>query len=242
MDTSKLAPDTLRVWEFLAAQPALGGFILIGGTALTMRIGHRVSEDLDLVTVADRLPRAALNGLVMILERNGFTVSRDDDPTAYEEFLIAGDSLHDHQQNFLFDGVKVNIFTPNSDLEAMVEASDETLVRIASLPELFRTKALASANRCLSRDWIDLFVLFNQHGFTLSDFSDAFHRPGVHHAETRISRAFANLCRGSASASDPGYEVLMEKEPTLAELAAFFSTIRDTYQTELARKAFKGQK
>ena len=59
MDTSKLAPETRRVWEFLSAQPALGGFILIGGTALTMHIGHRISEDLDFITVAHKLPRAA---------------------------------------------------------------------------------------------------------------------------------------------------------------------------------------
>jgi hypothetical protein len=87
VDTSKLAPETRRVWEFLSSLPALGGFVLIGGTALAMHIAHRVSEDLDFIIVGNKLPRAALNGLVMILERDGFIVERDDDQAAYEEFF-----------------------------------------------------------------------------------------------------------------------------------------------------------
>ena len=43
-----LPVETERVWEFLKEQPALAGFVLIGGTALAPRIGHRRTEDLDL--------------------------------------------------------------------------------------------------------------------------------------------------------------------------------------------------
>jgi len=239
VDTSKLAPETRRVWEFLSSQPALGGFVLIGGTALTMHLAHRVSEDLDFINVADKLPRSALNGLVRILERSGFTVVRDDNQAAYDEFLIAGQSLHDYQQNFLINGVKVNFFAPNPDLAGMVESSSASLVRVATLPELFRTKALASANRCVSRDWIDLYVLFRGHRFALHDFHEAFQRPGISNPKLSISQAFQNLCRGVKSVTDPGYETLMPDAPTLAEMAAFFTQLRDKYQTEQARLAFQ---
>jgi hypothetical protein len=37
-----------RVWEFLARQPALAGFVLLGDTGLSLRIAHRLSEDFDL--------------------------------------------------------------------------------------------------------------------------------------------------------------------------------------------------
>lgn len=242
MDTNKLAPETRRVWEFLATQPALGGFILIGGTALTMHIGHRISEDLDLITLTHKLPSPSLDVLVMLLERNGFTVVRDDDPTRYEEFLIAGASLHDYQQNFLVNGVKVNIFTPDSDLAGMVEPSSAPLVRVASLSELFRTKALAAANRSVSRDWIDLFVLFKRHGFTLADFHAAFQQPGIHDPAQRIARAFQNLCRGVASVTDPGYETLIPEAPSLAELAEFFIAMRDEYEIQQARDTFRGNR
>lgn len=239
MDTSKLAPETRRVWTFLSAQTALGGFLLIGGTALTMRIGHRTSEDLDFICFTFKLPRANLNALVTLLERGGFVVTRDDDQTLYEEFLIAGESLHDHQQNFLIDGVKVNIFSPDPDLAGMIETKSAPLPQVATLDELFRTKALAAANRTLSRDWIDLFVLFQRHGFTLADFHNAFLRPGVHDPASRIARAFQNLCRGAMSLTDPGYETLMADAPSLKEVAAYFAVMRDEYETAQSAERFR---
>jgi hypothetical protein len=239
VDTSKLAPETLRVWEFLSAQPALAGFILIGGTALTMHIGHRISEDLDFMTTDPKLPRASLTALVKILERNGFTVARDDDPTLYDEFLNDGLDLHDYHQLFLVDGVKVDFFSPDPDFVGMVEASRSPLPRVASLAELFRTKALAAATRSQSRDWIDLYVLFRQHGFGLVEFHEAFQRPAVHDPAQKIGRAFQNLCRGATSPTDPGYESLMQSAPSLSELAAFFKTMREEYEVQQAREAFR---
>ena len=55
-----LPTDTEKVWTFLKPQPALGGFVLLGGSALALRIQHRRSEDLDLACVEPRLPRARL--------------------------------------------------------------------------------------------------------------------------------------------------------------------------------------
>ena len=43
-----LPPETEQVWHFLKQQPALAGFVLLGVSALALRIGHRLSEDLDL--------------------------------------------------------------------------------------------------------------------------------------------------------------------------------------------------
>ena len=37
-----LPRDTEQVWNFLKDQPALAGFVLVGGSALTLRIDHRV--------------------------------------------------------------------------------------------------------------------------------------------------------------------------------------------------------
>src|SRR5258708_1559343 len=59
-----LPPETERVWNFLTQQPTLAGFVLIGGTALAMRIQHRRSNDLDLAYPETRLPRARLQTLV----------------------------------------------------------------------------------------------------------------------------------------------------------------------------------
>jgi hypothetical protein len=47
-----LKPDTEAVWQFLRRQPSLTGFVLMGGSALALRLGHRQSEDLDTATEA----------------------------------------------------------------------------------------------------------------------------------------------------------------------------------------------
>jgi hypothetical protein len=41
-----LPPATSAVWDALSSRSELSGFILIGCTALSLRIEHRVSEDL----------------------------------------------------------------------------------------------------------------------------------------------------------------------------------------------------
>jgi len=240
VDTSKLAPETKRVWEFLAGQPSLEGFTLIGGSAIALHLGHRISEDLDFVTVNHKLPRSCLDGLVRLMREFGFRVEHDDSQDAYEEFLIAGLSLHDYQQNFVVNGIKLNIFTAQSDLAAMLDPTDApaSLPRVATLPELFRTKALASANRCASRDWFDLYVLF-QNGFTLADFREAFFRQGILSPHQGIALAFANLSRGVLPASDPGYAGLLKDPPPITEIAAFFSALRDKYETTEVTEAFE---
>ena len=47
-----MLPETERVWKFLKDEPSLAGFVLVGGTALALRLGHRRSEDLDLISNA----------------------------------------------------------------------------------------------------------------------------------------------------------------------------------------------
>ena len=44
--TELLPQATAKLWARLSAAPQLGGFYLIGGTALALRIQHRQSEDL----------------------------------------------------------------------------------------------------------------------------------------------------------------------------------------------------
>ncbi|MCW5557579.1 MAG: nucleotidyl transferase AbiEii/AbiGii toxin family protein, partial [Verrucomicrobiae bacterium] len=67
-----LPPETERIWQFLRDQPFLRGFVLIGGTALALRLAHRISEDLDLIHPGPRLPRGSLALLTSEAERQGF--------------------------------------------------------------------------------------------------------------------------------------------------------------------------
>jgi Nucleotidyl transferase AbiEii toxin, Type IV TA system len=46
-------PDTLELLKKLMQKPYLSDFVLVGGTALALQIGHRKSIDLDLFTTAE---------------------------------------------------------------------------------------------------------------------------------------------------------------------------------------------
>ena len=50
LQTSTVAKSTLRLLKNLQAEPLLADTRLVGGTALSLQIGHRESEDLDLFT------------------------------------------------------------------------------------------------------------------------------------------------------------------------------------------------
>ena len=43
-----ISADALGLLKQLMADPALSGFVLVGGTSLALQYGHRLSEDLDL--------------------------------------------------------------------------------------------------------------------------------------------------------------------------------------------------
>jgi len=93
-----LLPETERVWNWLKDQPALAGFVLIGGTALALRIHHRRSEDLDLAYPETRLPRGRLEALQRLADQAGFQFRQDDDEVATQEFADATLDLRDYNR------------------------------------------------------------------------------------------------------------------------------------------------
>jgi len=233
-----LLPETERLWLALKDQPVLAGFTLIGGSALTLRVGHRISEDLDFVWSDRKLPRAALDVALRFIRESGFVkVERDDDSDLYDEFLIAGMSIHDYQQNFIIDGVKLQFFAPEPDLASLL-APPQGLPpdgpRVAELAEIFDLKCLAAANRCVSRDALDLYVLLREHGFTAANFAHAFKKAEL---PKGAERALANLTREIYPPTDPGYEALMDTPPTRADLRSFFLNFRDEFEIESAARA-----
>lgn len=50
LQTQTLAPATLQLLKRLMQDPELSAFRLVGGTALALQLGHRISVDLDLFT------------------------------------------------------------------------------------------------------------------------------------------------------------------------------------------------
>lgn len=80
---------TAALFEEIRENPLLNPFILIGGTALSLHIGHRVSEDLDFITLLRKLPRKALENLERELGARGHHITHDINPAAHVDFQNA---------------------------------------------------------------------------------------------------------------------------------------------------------
>lgn len=218
-------------------QPALTGFVLIGGSALALRLQHRWSEDLDLAYRQPTLPRARLEALLQQAGEAGFDFQRDDDEAAVQEFVVAGMELHDCQQDFLVnDSVNVSFFTADNALAKVLSTHAEQPIRVATLTELFKAKCLVSALRSKTRDWLDLFLLMRDHGFSIHDYQGTFREAGI---EGQCGIGLSRLCGGVPQKDDEGYAHLLDHPPALADMKNFFVAQRDKLEIETAAEALR---
>jgi hypothetical protein len=233
-----LPPETERVWGFLQTQPALAGFVLLGGSALALRIQHRQSEDLDLAWHQNRLPRARLDSLRHAADSAGFDFQPVHDEATISEFHDSGLDLHDFQQNYLVNNnVRVSFFAPEPSMLKVLEPAGSA-VRLGTLVELFKTKCLVSAQRSKTRDWLDLYLLLRDYGFTMRDYHAAFVEAGL---ATQCDTALSRLSSGVPQKDDEGYAHLLSNPPPLDEMTAFFVKQREQLEIELATEAKRRQ-
>jgi predicted nucleotidyltransferase component of viral defense system len=226
-----LPKPTKALWDKLRNEPLLRGSVLIGGTALTLRIGHRQSEDLDFAFLSEKLPTP----IISLLLRKFPDWTRNDNTANYEEFLVAGQSLHDYQQDFISsEGVKITFLAEERSAWPLFlqETAQEKKPRIATTKEIFSLKCLVCARRSKSRDWYDLYTLFTDHGFDLSDMIGAFEKAN---RSSDMDLALRRLCSGLTSPDDEGFEALMVNPPTLETLKSYFETLRDNYEIDQSR-------
>jgi hypothetical protein len=232
-----LPQKTEQVWTFLRAQPLLAGFTLIGGSALALLIRHRTSEDLDFVYCEETLPTKRLNRLQIEAEQKGFIFARNDSQVAVEEFNQGGLDIHDYQQDFVVnDTVKVSFFTGGAGLCRILSKLQSDTPRVANLQELFKAKSLVAARRSKTRDWLDLYLLFRKHDFSLSDFRAAFVEA---HQQGEFETALNRICSGVPQKDDEGYSHLLDNAPALIEMVSFFREERDKLEKGLAAESYK---
>ena len=214
---------TLRLWQTFETEPALSGFVLVGGTALALQIGHRDSEDIDLAFTHSLLPKKRV---ALFAGKQGLVPA--DRVEDIEDFIDAGLDLFDHQRNFLSPkGVKVSFFAPEAALSPILSAyCGHQRPMVASVHDIFKMKALVSASRSKSRDWYDLYVLMNEHGYTMRDFESAFIQSG--HAMA-MDIALSRLKSGKVDPRDEGFLVTKGEAPSIKKMADFFKSMADDY-------------
>ena len=234
----RVLPDsTERLLRAIDTHPSATGLLLVGGTALALRIGHRRSADLDFAFVAPRLPRKRIAGLLEVL-RPAHRIEVLPNVAAEQDFLNSGLELADYQQDYSVDNVKVTFFVPDPASLGDVLKSERGVaglkrIGVAELQSLFIMKAVTLNARITTRDLFDVYTLIQSHGCPAAEILGAADRFGYssNTLKTRLLHAFKRL-------DDPGIETPTGVAPTFDQLKAYFAGLIDRLEQDEAAAAF----
>jgi len=138
------------VWSDL--KPLASRFVLYGGTALALRLGHRQSEDFDFFADAPVNPDELLNSLPLL---KGATVRQK----AANTLTV---TVHRSQP------VKISFFGLSLRRVKNPEATSDGVARVASLLDIAACKMAVVQSRSESKDYLDVAALL-KNGVTLAD-------------------------------------------------------------------------
>ena len=141
-----LPPAQRQLWSQLAAAPRLS-FVLYGGTAIALHLGHRQSEDFDFFRHEPLDPeREKLRQAFPFLA--GATVVQDE----LETFAVSASTPLGPVKVSFFGGLRFGRINPP------LLTNDEALL-VASLDDLLVTKLKAILGRAEAKDYMDIAAL-----------------------------------------------------------------------------------
>lgn len=138
MFAKTLLPDTVRAIKLVSDNPTIKNSYLVGGTALALQIGHRISVDLDFFTQEE-------------LEEDVLSINLSQ----LKEFAEEGKSWRTiwgkiGETKFSLFYYKYPLLAPKTPFSG---------INLASLQDVSAMKIHALASRGTKRDFIDLYFL-----------------------------------------------------------------------------------
>jgi predicted nucleotidyltransferase component of viral defense system len=150
--TKTLAPDTLELLKTLMQKPYLNDFLLVGGTALSMQIGHRISVDLDLFS----------NEIFDTTELKSLLA---EDFSSFIAEFERGNSLICSINNIKVDLIRFRYgFT--------FPIIEEDGIRLADIKDIAPMKIDAISGRGKKKDFFDLYFLLQR--YSLKELLDLY--------------------------------------------------------------------
>lgn len=136
-----------RLWNELRGSAALG-YVLYGGTAIALRLGHRISVDFDLFTERP-LDRLALRTAFPFM---GHATTVQEAPEALTVLVPDGDDRHSHVKVSFFGKIDFGrVGTPTW--------THDRILQVASLDDLMATKVKVVLQRAEAKDYQDVVAL-----------------------------------------------------------------------------------
>lgn len=230
-------PERTRlVFEALAAEKRMAGFNLIGGTALSIQLGHRLSEDLDFWFPSATMPKGTVDAIINQLAKNGLHCELATPAWQISQARINGIDLLAQSRDYVINGVKVTFFArndaPYQHFASLPKLNEKGIsFNIMRLDSVFHMKSWLIAQRVRSRDLFDLMVFIRNQGKTIQDILDAGQA-----ADASFPREYAKdvlLGNVPVDQDDEGFDAV-SVNTTLDNLYTFFSERVDDYEIELA--------
>ena len=142
-------------------------FRLVGGTAMSYHLNHRVSEDLDFCILGD-LPLLDIEEFIeFCVKEVGINNVDYIDPSESikNDFLIGGSNVEYYLQTWVVNEVKIQFYDGSGHLGARdIFQSDKYSmignIKIAALDTIFKMKSLMFYKRVKSRDLFDMLTFF----------------------------------------------------------------------------------
>ena len=138
-------PNTLECLKEVMKLDALSDFCLVGGTALALQLGHRISVDLDLFSQNDFTPMVLHQKIQKQLTNKKIAFIRSEENTL---------NLH-------IDNIKTDIITFPYPLLKPLNIIDN--IRLMSIPDIAAAKLSAISNRGAKKDFIDMYFILKQY-------------------------------------------------------------------------------
>ncbi len=138
-----LPPPQKALWPELAEVPE--NFVLYGGTALALRLGHRQSLDFDFFSSEDVSPEELLHSLRLL--RNGKILQNTS-----QTLTIAVNRGGEVKLSF-FGGLT------NLGRVGAIDRTPDGVLTVASLLDLAGTKAAVITQRAETKDYIDMLAI-----------------------------------------------------------------------------------
>lgn len=248
LNTSILTNEARALFETLSDSPELEGFTLIGGTALALQIGHRVSLDFDFASFEQGLATGKIDALISRLKSLlDHSIQEIVDPEKESRFRINyGDSLRNYARDYVINNIKLTFFAHGKNKQqrnfysdtAKIQNKDMTF-QVLGLEGLKVSKALVLADRIKSRDLYDLMILIKEHGYTLEAAFEVIKEMG-HLDDPEYYRA---VLTGSIplDKNDEGLKPV-GVECEIVMIYQFFENEFDTYDIKKAARLYADNK
>ena len=147
-----LAPQTSEVFERITRLECIKPFVLVGGTALSLQLNKRQSEDLDFMCwkkSAKDKPEVPISAIKQEIESIGRIDSMEIGSFGFVEFVI--------------EGVKLSFYAaPRKRIPSMQVIPFKNNLQIADIKSIGAMKMEAMLRRSKFRDYYDIYSVLKE--------------------------------------------------------------------------------